>query len=423
MIKFFIKLYTLSLSVFCTCIVSGQTIRTGIDVLEANGFAQLQGKRIGLVTNPTGVDRYLNSTIDVLHSAPGVELVALFGPEHGVRGNAHAGEHVEGQAVDPRTGVPIFSLYGKTRLPSAEQFQGLDAIVYDIQDIGCRSYTYISTMGNVMKVAACEGVEMIILDRPNPLGGLKIEGPGVEDSLISFVGQYDIPYIYGLTCGELATLLNEEGMLTVKDSRGQDSTVKCRLTVVPMEGWTRDMDFSATGLLWVPSSPHIPTVDAAYLYPATGILGELGVVSIGVGYTLPFGMIACEGMDADVLASRLNTLYLPGVLFRPIYATPFYGSLKGREIGGVQIYITDFNAARLSEIQFYVMQVLHEMIPGFDPFAKAAASRLRMFDKVTGTEEVRTAFSRRYRFEDISSIWYGFAAEFRKLAEKYYLYK
>lgn len=402
---------------------SAQRVRTGIDVLESNGFAQLQGKRIGLVTNPTGVDRYLNSTIDVLNSAPGVELVALFGPEHGVRGNAHAGEHIEGQAVDPSTGVPIFSLYGKTRLPSAEQFQGLDAIVYDIQDIGCRSYTYISTMGNVMKVAACEGVEMIILDRPNPLGGLKIEGPGVEDSLISFVGQYDIPYIYGLTCGELATLLNEEGMLTVKDSRGQDSTVKCRLTVVPMEGWTRDMDFSATGLLWVPSSPHIPTVDAAYLYPATGILGELGVVSIGVGYTLPFGMIACEGMDADVLASRLNTLYLPGVLFRPIYATPFYGSLKGREIGGVQIYITDFNAARLSEIQFYVMQVLHEMIPGFDPFAKAAASRLRMFDKVTGNEEVRTAFSRRYRFEDISSIWYGFAAEFRKLAEKYYLYK
>lgn len=402
---------------------SAQMVRTGIDVLESNGFAQLQGKRIGLVTNPTGVDRYLNSTIDVLNSAPGVELVALFGPEHGVRGNAHAGEHIDGQAVDPRTGVPIFSLYGKTRLPSAEQFQGLDAIVYDIQDIGCRSYTYISTMGNVMKVAACEGVEMIILDRPNPLGGLKIEGPGVEDSLISFVGQYDIPYIYGLTCGELATLLNEEGMLTVKDSRGQDSTVKCRLTVVPMEGWTRDMDFSATGLLWVPSSPHIPTVDAAYLYPATGILGELGVVSIGVGYTLPFGMIACEGMDADVLASRLNTLYLPGVLFRPIYATPFYGSLKGREIGGVQIYITDFNAARLSEIQFYVMQVLHETIPGFDPFDKAAASRLRMFDKVTGSEEVRKVFSRRYRFEDISSLWYGFAGEFRKLAEKYYLYK
>lgn len=401
---------------------TAQTVLTGIDVLEANGFEQLQGKRIGLVTNPTGVDRYLNSTIDVLHSAPGVELVALFGPEHGVRGNAHAGEHVEGQAVDPRTGVPIFSLYGKTRLPSAEQFKGLDAIVYDIQDIGCRSYTYISTMGNVMKVAAMEGVEMIILDRPNPLGGLKVEGPGVEDSLISFVGQYNIPYVYGLTPGELATLLNEEGMLRVEGSDGRDSTVKCRLTVVKMEGWRRSMNFDATGLLWVPSSPHIPTVEAAYLYPATGILGELGVLSIGVGYTLPFGMIACEGMDADLLASRLNSLYLPGVLFRPIYATPFYGSSKGKEIGGVQIYITDFGAARLSEIQFYAMQVIADMRPDFDPFGSAGTSRLEMFDKVTGSEEVRKAFGKRYRYEDIYNIWNDFAEKFRKVSEKYYLY-
>ena len=401
---------------------TAQTVLTGIDVLEANGFEQLQGKRIGLVTNPTGVDRYLNSTIDVLSSAPGVELVALFGPEHGVRGNAHAGEHVEGQAVDPRTGVPIFSLYGKTRLPSAEQFEGLDAIVYDIQDIGCRSYTYISTMGNVMKVAAMEGVEMIILDRPNPLGGLKVEGPGVDKSLISFVGQYNIPYIYGLTPGELATLLNEEGMLSVKGSDGRDSTVKCRLTVVKMEGWKRGMNFDATGLLWVPSSPHIPTVEAAYLYPATGILGELGTVSIGVGYTLPFGMIAREGMDADLLASRLNSLCLPGILFRPIYAIPFYGSLKGREIGGVQIYITDFGAARLSEIQFYVMQVLRELDPTFGPFAKASASQLEMFDKVTGSKEVRRVFGERYRYEDIFSIWNDFADKFRDVSKKYYLY-
>lgn len=401
---------------------TAQTVLTGIDVLEANGFEQLQGKRIGLVTNPTGVDRYLNSTIDVLHSAPGVELVALFGPEHGVRGNAHAGEHVEGQAVDPRTGVPIFSLYGKTRLPSAEQFEGLDAIVYDIQDIGCRSYTYISTMGNVMKVAAMEGVEMIILDRPNPLGGLKVEGPGVDKSLISFVGQYNIPYIYGLTPGELATLLNEEGMLRVEGSDGRDSTVKCRLTVVKMEGWKRGMNFDDTGLFWVPSSPHIPTVEAAYLYPATGILGELGTVSIGVGYTLPFGMIAREGMDADLLASRLNSLCLPGILFRPIYATPFYGSLKGREIGGVQIYITDFGAARLSEIQFYVMQVLRELDPTFGPFAKASASQLEMFDKVTGSKEVRRAFGKRYRYEDIFSIWNDFADKFREVSKKYYLY-
>lgn len=401
--------------------MAGQVL-TGIDVLEANGFKELSGKRIGLVTNPTGVDRYLNSTIDVLFNAPGVELAALFGPEHGVRGNAHAGEHVDGYAKDPKTGVPIFSLYGKTRLPSSEQFDGLDAIVYDIQDIGCRSYTYISTMGNVMKVAAMENVEMIILDRPNPLGGLKVEGPGVEDSLISFVGQYNIPYIYGLTCGELACLINEEGMLKVKGSDGQDSTVRCRLTVVKMEGWTRNMNFDETGLYWVPSSPHVPTADAAYLYPATGILGELGVLSIGVGYTLPFGMIAGKGIDADLLASRMNAMYLPGVVFRPIYATPFYGSMKGTEIGGVQIYITDFHAARLSEIQFYAMEAIAEMLPDFNPLHDAASSRLKMFDKVTGNIKVREQFSTRYRFEDIFSIWNDFAEKFRTMSKKYYLY-
>lgn len=182
------------------------------------------------------------------------------------------------------------------------------------------------------------------------------------------------------------------------------------------------MNFDATGLLWVPSSPHIPTVEAAYLYPATGILGELGVLSIGVGYTLPFGMIACPGMDADLLASRMNALYLPGVLFRPVYATPFYGSLKGKEIGGVQIYITDFGAARLSEIQFYAVQVIADMQPDFDPFGSAGASRLEMFDKVTGSEEVRKAFGERYRYEDIFNIWNDFAEKFRKVSEKYYLY-
>lgn len=401
--------------------LAAQHVKTGIDVLEENGFEQVRGKRIGLVTNPTGVDRYLNSTVDVLFNAPDVELVALFGPEHGVRGNAHAGEHVAGQAVDSRTGVPIFSLYGKSRMPSASQLEGLDAIVYDIQDIGCRSYTYISTMGNVMKVAAMEDVEMIILDRPNPLGGLRVEGPGVDDSLISFVGQYNIPYVYGLTCGELATLLNEEGMLKVTGSRGQDSAVRCRLTVVRMEGWTRGMSWDDTGLMWVPTSPHIPTPEAAYFYPATGILGELGCLSTGIGYTLPFGMIACEDMDADLLASRMNALYLPGLLFRPVYATPFYGSLKGKELGGVQIYITDFKTARLSEIQFYAVQVIAGIRPEFNPF-NVPAQRLEMFDKVTGSKAVRQEFSKRLRYEDIFHLWNDFAEKFQKMSQKYYLY-
>ncbi len=406
----------------CARTASSQPVLTGIDVLESEGFRQLQGKRIGLVTNPTGVDRYLNSTIDVLYNAPGVELVALFGPEHGVRGNAHAGAHIEGGANDSETGLPIFSLYGRNRLPSSRQLDGLDAIVYDIQDIGCRSYTYISTMGNVMKVAATEGIEMIVLDRPNPLGGLKVEGPGMQDSLVSFVGQYDIPYVYGLTCGELATLLNEEGMLKVKGKDGKDSTVKCNLTVIPMKGWTRDMDYGRTGLFWVPTSPHIPTVDAAFLYPATGILGELGILSIGIGYTLPFGMIAGTGIDAPALASRLNAMSLPGLLFRPIYAIPFYGGFKGREVSGVQIHISDPSMARLSEIQFYVMEAIAAMYPDFNPFGKASEAALKMFDKVTGDRRVRRYFSKRYRFEDIREIWYGAAEDFKEKSSKYYLY-
>ncbi len=416
------KFILLIFIVCCSFSAQAQKVKTGIDVLEESGFAYLKGKKIGLVTNPTGVDQYLNSTIDVLFNAPKVSLVALFGPEHGVRGNAHAGEKVSDKGIDPATGVRIYSLYGKSRLPSGDALRGLDAIVYDIQDIGCRSYTYISTMGNVMKVAAMEGVEMIILDRPNPLGGNRVEGPVVEEDLISFVGQYQIPYIYGLTCGELATLLNEEGLLKVKGSNGQDSTVKCKLKVIKMEGWSREMSWDDTGLAWIPTSPHIPTPESAYLYPATGILGELGTVSIGVGYTLPFQMIAYPGIDADEFAQKMNSLSLEGLLFRPIYANPFYGSYKGKEVGGIQIYITDFATARLTEVQFYALQILNSMIKDFDPIGNAEKSRHEMFDKVVGNSAVRTLFGKRYRFEDIQELWDFDAQRFKEASSKYYLY-
>ncbi|MBO7284301.1 MAG: DUF1343 domain-containing protein [Bacteroidales bacterium] len=410
------------LTILISFSTAAQSVKTGIDVLEENGFAELRGKKVGLVTNPTGVDRYLNSTIDVLFNAPEVSLVALFGPEHGVRGNAHAGEKVSDKAVDAATGIPIYSLYGKSRLPSGDALKGLDAIVYDIQDIGCRSYTYISTMGNVMKVAAMEGVEMIILDRPNPLGGNKVEGPVVEEELISFVGQYQIPYIYGMTCGELATLLNEEGLLKVKGKNGKDSTVRCNLKVIKMKGWKRDMCWDNTGLAWIPTSPHIPTPEAAYLYPATGILGELGTVSIGVGYTLPFQMIGYPGVNAEEFAQKMNSLSLEGLLFRPIYANPFYGSYKGKEIGGIQIYITDFESARLTEVQFYALQILYSMVKDFDPIGKAEKSRHDMFDKVVGNPIIRKEFGKRYRFEDIGEQWNFDAQRFKEVSSKYYLY-
>ena len=232
-----------------------KTVLTGIDVLTQQQFKCLQGKRVGLITNPTGVNAQLVSTVDVLKAAPGVNLVALYGPEHGVRGDIHAGDKVE-TARDAKTGLPVFSLYGKTRKPTPEMLKDVDVLVYDIQDIGCRSFTFISTMGLAMEAAAENNKEFVVLDRPNPLGGLKIEGNITDDDCISFVSQFKIPYIYGLTCGELASMLNDEGMLT--------GGVKCKLTVVKMKNWKRSMGYADTGLQWIASSPHIPQAVTAY---------------------------------------------------------------------------------------------------------------------------------------------------------------
>ncbi|MBO5804422.1 MAG: DUF1343 domain-containing protein [Bacteroidales bacterium] len=392
-------------------------VLTGIDVLEANGFQQLQGKRVGLVTNPTGVNKDLVSTVDVLFNAEGVELVALYGPEHGVRGDVHAGDLVSGNS-DPKTGLPVHSLYGKTVKPTPEMLEGLDAIIYDIQDIGCRSFTYISTMGKVMEAAADLDLEVIVLDRPNPLGGEKIEGPIVEEGFFSFVSQFEIPYVYGLTCGELALLLNEEGL--IKDKEG--NVKKCKLTVVPMEGWSRDMLFEDTNLPWVLPSPHIPQPVSAFFYPATGIVGDLGCYSIGVGYTLPFQMIAVEGVDADKVSERLNGLDLPGVKFRPINVKPFYAVGKGTDMQGVQIYITDVKRAALTDIQFHVMEVIADMYPEKAAFKVASDKRYRSFDIVTGSDYFRKTFSENHKFSDIKERWYEDVDSFRELSKKYYLY-
>ena len=297
-------LFTLSLVGLLAVNVSAQKIRikTGLEVLKEQNFKILEGKRVGLITNPTGVDNDLKSTIDILHEAKNVKLVALFGPEHGVRGDVHAGDHVD-NSNDPSTGVPVYSLYGKTRKATPEMLKDIDVLVYDIQDIGCRSFTYISTMGLAMEAAAENNIEFVVLDRPNPVNGLKIEGNVVEDGYYSFVSQFKIPYVYGLTCGELAMMLNNENMLKKQ----------CKLHVVKMKGWKRKMDYTQTGLQWVPASPHIPHAHSAEFYPVSGILGELGYMSIGVGYTIPFQMFAAEWIKADEFAAKMNSLNLPGI--------------------------------------------------------------------------------------------------------------
>ncbi|MFO7874658.1 MAG: DUF1343 domain-containing protein [Bacteroidales bacterium] len=388
-------------------------VKTGIEVLRDNDFESLKGKRVGLITNPTGVDRHLRSTIDILAEAPDVELVALYGPEHGVRGDFPAGEHVKNEE-DARTGVPMFSLYGSTRKPTFEMLTGLDVLIYDIQDIGSRSYTYISTLGLAMEAAAENGILFMVLDRPNPLGGQKFEGPLVEDDFISFVSQFPIPYVHGFTVGELAHFLNETGLL--------EGGIKADLDIVEMKGWERNMSFEDTGLPWVMSSPHIPHAHSAYFYPVSGILGELYIINIGVGYTLPFQVFGTEWLDdAELLAERLNKLDIPGVRFRPIHFRPFYTNMEGKNMHGVQVHMTDLQQTSLSIIQFYVVQEIYRMHPEHDIF-DLAPERIEMFDKVCGTDKVRKAFGERFLVEDILDLWTKDIEGFLEEARPYFLY-
>ena len=389
-------------------------VMTGIDVLEQQAFKCLQGKRVGLITNPTGVNRHLVSTVDVLNNAPGVNLVALYGPEHGVRGDVHAGDKVD-NIKDAKTGLPVYSLYGKTRKPTAEMLKDIDVLVYDIQDIGCRSFTFISTMGLAMEAAAENGKEFVVLDRPNPIGGLKVEGNITDNDCISFVSQFKIPYLYGLTCGELAQMLNGERMLT--------NSVQCKLTVVKMKNWKRKMNYAATGLQWIPSSPHIPQAVTAYYYPTSGILGELGYMSIGVGYTIPFQMFAASWINAIQLADAMNAHHLSGVTFRPIYLKPFYSVGKGEQMQGVQMHITDYQSVQLTPIQFILIEEIARLYPEHSVMEHADTKRFGMFDKVSGSKQIRERLALHNRWTDVKSYWDKDVEAFKALSKKYYLYK
>ena len=389
--------------------------KPGVEVLRDHGFRELAGKRVGLITNPTGVDNNLKSTVDILHEAANVELVALFGPEHGVRGDVHAGDNVD-NTVDPATGVKVYSIYGKTKKPTPEMLKGIDALVYDIQDIGCRSFTFVSTLGLALDACAENNIELVVLDRPNPLGGNRVEGNLVEPGFESFVSQFPIPYLYGLTPGEMAQFLNGEGLVA--------GGKKAKLTVVPMEGWTRNMTFEQTGMPWILPSPHIPQPVTSYYYPATGILGELYYVSIGVGYTLPFQLICAEWIDAEKFSARMNALQLPGVKFRPIHVKPFYSTGQGKNLQGVQFYVEDTPESSLTLIQFYAMQELAKLYPEKKIFETTTdKSRFSMFDKVCGSDQIRLRFGKRYQVSDIIDYWNKDVQSFKQKSSKYYLYR
>jgi len=394
---------------------SQSIVRTGIDVLKEENFKIIQNKRVGLITNPTGVDGKLNSTIDILFNAPNVKLVALFGPEHGVRGNIEGGTSID-TYIDEQTKLPVYSLYGKTRKPNSNMLKDIDVLIYDIQDIGCRSYTFISTMGLAMEAAAENNIEFVVLDRPNPLGGNRIEGSITEQEFTSFISQFPIPYVYGLTAGELAIFLNEEGLLKNK--------VKCNLHVVKMNGWQRDMSFENTGLQWVPTSPHIPHNFSAYYYVASGIVGEMrDAISIGVGYTLPFQLFGAEWIDEQKLSVKMNSYGLNGVVFRPANYIPYYSTGRNKNLKGVQIHITDFQSVELMKIQFYFLQALHELFPEHNIFDEATKGQVHAFDLALGTDTIRNEFVKDFQVKDILDLLNRGTEDFKEKSKAYFLYK
>jgi uncharacterized protein YbbC (DUF1343 family) len=385
-------------------------VQLGSEVLGANGFTELQGKRVGLITNPSGVNRHGESTIELLRNAPGVKLVALFGPEHGVNGNVKAGESIA-EKSDKRTRLPIHSLYGATRKPTTEMLRGLDALVYDLQDTGVRSYTFISTMGLAMEACAEAGIEFVVLDRPNPLGGVRVEGSMVEERFRSFVGRWDVPYVYGLTCGELARMINSEGWIKRP----------CRLTVVPMTGWRRSMVWRDTGLPWVPPSPNIPLRESPLYYASTGLFGEIAGgsgVSIGTRFQRPFEIVAAPWLDGAKLSRQMNSYGFTGVSFPKFGAT-----YEDKPYQGVELRFSDPVRAPLVVINLCFLEAIRA-VAGRDLFGEAlkGGKDLQMFDKVNGTDATRSALRAGRLAMDIANSWKPGEETFRQRRRKYLLY-
>jgi uncharacterized protein YbbC (DUF1343 family) len=388
-------------------------IKLGIDVLEDRQFAELKGKRVGLITNATGIDSRGVSTVDILLHAPGVQLVALFAPEHGVYGSDWAGQYVA-SSTDAHTGLPVYSLYGPTRKPTPGMLKGIDVLVYDIQDIGCRSYTFISTMGLAMEAAGEAGVKFYVLDRPDPLNGNRVEGMMLDPGFRSFTSQWNIPYVYGMTPGELAYMIRSTPGWIKKEPS---------LTIVSMVGWYRSMYWEDTGLMWVPTSPHIPTAETALNYVATGLLGEAGGVDNGVGYTLPFAVFGHPSFNSFDIAGQFNRMRMPGVLFEPVTFKPFYSLFKDQIVSGAQIFYTDRDKVNLCNL---AVQILYQMYhsPGTRMFRTSADgdSGPDAFDHVAGTDALRVALQNGDTPEEIIASWQPGLAAFREARRPFLLY-
>lgn len=373
----------------CICVCVGSalwgTVSLGSDQLfTAQGLCLIQGKRIGLVTNQTGVTSTLRSTVELFekkHAEKFCTLQAIFTPEHGLYGAEQANEKI-GHAVTA-SGVPIYSLYGQYRRPTKAMLQGIDILVYDIQDIGSRPYTYATTLFYLIEEAAKYNIAVFVLDRPNPLGGLYVEGPMVEDTCRSFLGYVNVPYCHGMTIGELARFFNGE------------YHIGCKLTVIPMKGWQRWMRYEQTGLQWLPTSPNVPEPTTPAFFPATGMLGELQLVSIGAGCSQPFKVVTAPWIKNKEFAARLNQGGLKGVYFHPIRVKSTSGLYKNGLCEGVLIMITDKTAFNPVHVQFLLLDAIKALYPKkLCDILQNDNTTTHLFDIVAGSSEVRAILRR-----------------------------
>ena len=383
--------------------VAVPAVRLGIENLDGS-LDIFKGKRVGLITNATGVDSQLRRSVDILKEK--VNLVTLFAPEHGLRGNVVAGAAVPYE-TDIRTGLPIYSLHGDTRKPTAAMLKNIDILVFDIQDIGARSYTYIYTMAYAMQSAREHNKTFVVFDRPNPVGGSKVEGGLLKPDYSSFIGLYPIPIRHGLTVGELARLFNEE------------FGIGARLVVIPMQGWSRRMQQAETGLPWVMTSPNIPTVDSALVYSGTGLFGGSNV-SEGIGTTRPFELVGAPWLEGEKLAEKMNALRLAGVYFRPVHFTPQWGKYQGRVCNGIQIHVTDRQAVSSVTVGLHLLETIREQGGSRFKWNEPKGNERWMIDLYAGGTELRTG---RISAPELLKLWARQAEEFRLKSAKYQLYK
>lgn len=354
-------------------------VKLGIDRLMNEEYSKLlKGKKVGLITNHTGISSDLRSTKEILKanaSSKGYTLVALFAPEHGIDGSAYAAQEILNGKDDDS--LPVYSLHGKTKRPTDSMLKNISVLIYDIQDIGSRSYTYIATLFYAMEEAAKKGITFIVLDRPNPINGLIVDGPLLEEKWRSALGYINVPYCHGMTVGELARYFNAEYQ------------VGCKLEIVPMKGWKREMSFDDTGLAWIPTSPYIPDASTPLFYPTTGILGEMKLVNIGIGYTLPFKVVGAPWIEAKSFAGKLNAQNFPGVHFEPFCYRPFYGRFAKENCQGVLIVVTDPLRYKPVSTQYLLLGMLKSLYPEhFREAEEGMKKRKETICKLNGSEAI-----------------------------------